>query len=63
MKLDGLLGTIDIQKAFDSVDHSFLISTLEKYEWKFYSKTKNQLLMAAILLNTLNLRKVKGKEI
>ena len=31
LKLDGLLGTIDIQKAFDSVDHSFLISTLEKY--------------------------------
>ena len=31
VKLDGLLATIDIQKAFDSVDHSFLISTLERY--------------------------------
>ena len=32
LKLDGLLGRIDIQKAFDSVDHSFLIFTLERYE-------------------------------
>ena len=31
LKLDGLLATIDIQKAFDSVDHAFLISTLERY--------------------------------
>ena len=27
LKLDGLLAIIDIQKVFDSVDHSFLIST------------------------------------
>ena len=31
LKLDGLLATIDIQKAFDSVDHGFIISTLERY--------------------------------
>ena len=31
LKLDSLLATIDIQKAFDFVDHSFLISTLERY--------------------------------
>ena len=31
LKLDGLLATIDIQKAFDSVDHAFIISTLERY--------------------------------
>ena len=31
LKLDGLLATIDIQKAFDSVDHAFKISTLERY--------------------------------
>ena len=31
LKLDGLLATIDIQKVFDSVDHSFLISTVERY--------------------------------
>ena len=31
MKLNGLLATIDIQKAFDSVDHAFIISTLERY--------------------------------
>ena len=30
-KLDGLLTKIDIQKAFDSVYHSFLISSLEIY--------------------------------
>ena len=28
-----LLATIDIQKAFDSVDHAFIISTLERYEF------------------------------
>ena len=33
LKLDGILATIDIQKAFDSVDHSFLISTLERYRF------------------------------
>ena len=31
LKLEGLLATIDVQKAFDSVNHSFLISTLERY--------------------------------
>ena len=49
MKLDGLLATRDIQKAFDSVDHAFVISTLERHGlaidlldgWKFYSKTTN----------------------
>ena len=33
LKLIGLLVTIDIQKAFNFVDHSFLISTLERYEF------------------------------
>ena len=32
LKLYGLLATIDIQEAFDSVDYSFLISILERYE-------------------------------
>ena len=31
LKLHELLITIDIQKVFDSVDHAFLISTLERY--------------------------------
>ena len=31
LKLEGLLATIDVQKALDSVNHSFLISTLERY--------------------------------
>ena len=30
-KLKGFLITMDIEKAFDSLDHNFLISTLEKY--------------------------------
>ena len=31
LKLDGLLATIDIQKEFDSVNHPFLITALERY--------------------------------
>ena len=31
LKLDGLRATIDVQKAFDSVDYFFLVSTLERY--------------------------------
>ena len=31
LKLDNLLAAIDSQNAFDSVDHSFLISKLERY--------------------------------
>ena len=30
-KLDGFLVAMDIEKAFDSLDHDFLILTLEKY--------------------------------
>ena len=30
-KLDGFLVAIDIEKAFDSLDHNFLIFTLERY--------------------------------
>ena len=30
-KLEGFLVVMDIQKAFDSLDHNFLISTLEKH--------------------------------
>ena len=29
--IEGFLGTMDIEKAFDSLDHNFLISTLESY--------------------------------
>ena len=31
LKLKGMLVTIDIQKAFDSVDHQFLILVLKRY--------------------------------
>ena len=31
MKVKGYLVTIDIKKAFDSLDHTFLISALEKF--------------------------------
>ena len=30
-KFDGFLVAMDIEKAFDSLDHNFLILTLEKY--------------------------------
>ena len=71
LKLDGLLATIDIQKAFDSVDDAFIISTLERYGFgnKFAKWVKillkNQescIIMAAILLNTLSLRKAQAKD-
>ena len=29
--IEGFLVTMDIEKAFDSLDHNFIISTLEKY--------------------------------
>ena len=31
VKVKGYLVTIDIEKTFDSLDHTFLISTLEKF--------------------------------
>ena len=31
LKLSGMLGTIDIQKAFDSVNHQFLTLALKRY--------------------------------
>ena len=40
LKLDGLLATIDIQKTFDSEDHSFLISTLERLGNRFVKWVK-----------------------
>ena len=44
-KLEGFLVTMDIEKAFDSLDHDFLISTLEKYGFG-----KNFILWVKILL-------------
>ena len=44
-KLEGFLVTMDIEKAFDSLDHNFLISTLEKYGFG-----KNFILWVKILL-------------
>ena len=31
LQIDGILMTVDIEKAFDSVNHVFLISVLEKF--------------------------------
>ena len=45
-KLNGILLTIDIEKAFDSVNHAFLISALEKYGFG-----KNFLKWINVLLN------------
>ena len=44
-KLEGFLVTTDIEKAFDSLDHSFLIFTLENYGFG-----KNFTLLVVILL-------------
>ena len=46
-KLEGFLVTMDIEKAFDSLDHSFLISTLEKYT---FGKNFSFILRVKILL-------------
>ena len=44
-KLEGFLVTMGIEKAFDSLDHNFLIFTLEKYGFR-----KNFILWLKILL-------------
>ena len=44
--IKGFLVTMDIEKAFDSLDHNFLISTLEKYGFG-----QNFILWIKILLN------------
>ena len=44
-KLEGFLVAVDIEKAFDSLDHNFLILTLEKYGFG-----KNFILWVKILL-------------
>ena len=44
-KLKGFLVTMDIEKAFDSLDHNFLIFILEKYGFR-----KNFILWVKILL-------------
>ena len=43
---EGFLVTMDIEKAFDSLDHNFLISTLEKYGFD-----QHFILLVKILLN------------
>ena len=44
--IEGFVVTMDIEKAFDSLDHNFLISTLEKYGFG-----QNFILWVKILLN------------
>ena len=34
LEIEGILLTVDIEKAFDSVNHLFLVSALEKYGFK-----------------------------
>ena len=34
LQIEGILLTVDIEKAFDSVNHLFLVSVLEKYGFK-----------------------------
>ena len=53
--IEGFLVTMDIEKAFDSLDHNFLIFTLEKYGFgqNFISGVK-------ILLNDQEWRVING---
>ena len=44
--VEGFLVTMDIEKAFDSLDHNFLISNLEKYGFG-----QNFIIWVKILLN------------
>ena len=34
LQIEGILLTVDIEKAFDSVNHLFLVSALQKYGFK-----------------------------
>ena len=54
-KIGGFLVTMDIEKAFDSLDHNFLISTLEKYGFG-----QNFILWIKILLNDQESCVIKG---
>ena len=36
LQIEGILLTVDIEKAFDSVSHLFLVSAIEKYGFKNY---------------------------
>ena len=49
---------MDIEKAFDSLDHNFLTSTLEKYDFG-----QNFILWVKILLNDQELRVINGGKI
>ena len=58
MKINGFSATIDIQKAFGSVNHLFLISTLERHgfgdgfiNWfKILPKSENGAQVMAVIL-------------
>ena len=53
--IEGFLVTVDIEKAFDSLDHNFLISILEKYGFG-----QNFILWVKILLNDQELCVING---
>ena len=64
MKLKGYLVTTDIEKAFDSLDHTFLINALEKcgFGKTFINWINIFLNEQESLQSTLNLKKVRDKE-
>ena len=53
--MEGFLVTVDIEKAFDSLDRNFLISTLEKYGFGI-----NFILWVKILLRNQDSAVIKG---
>ena len=71
-KPNGILLTIDIEKAFDSVNHAFLISILEKHgfgkkklKWinVLLNNQESCVISGVSLHNILNLKEVLGNEI
>ena len=57
-KIGGFLVTMDIEKAFDSLDHNFLICTLEKYGFG-----QNIILWIKILVNDQGSYVINGGKI
>ena len=69
IEVKGLISSNKCSKAFGSVDHSFLISTLERSVFgnrfinlvKILLKNQESCIMAAILLIILNFKKAQDK--
>ena len=52
--MEGYLLTIDIEKAFDAVDHYFLLAILETWLYRKLSKMNRTLLNCHLYMNSVN---------